>query len=152
MKEHKTDALIARVFECGALANMPHFSCTHYPELSPEGYGQSALEFADFGPHHANIRFIFRGNGNILLSGCPNQWSPCSNSDIFRGHSDAATMDLFGFTLDSIPIIKKTVDLYAESIPHEDYSGLLGLWLHTRPELLDTPTEAHFSASWWKFW
>jgi hypothetical protein len=152
MRKHQTAALMARALECGLLDGMPHFSCTHYPELSPEGYGQSAFEFADFGPQHTTLRFIFRGDGTVLFSGCPNQWSAYQNSDIFRGHSDAATVDLSAFTLDSIPTIKQTLDLYFETIPHKDYSGLLQLWSHVHPALLDTPRDAHMSHPWWRFW
>jgi hypothetical protein len=151
MKNHETDALVPSLLECGALRDMPHFSCTHYSETT-RGYGQSCFEFADFGSQHVRIVFIFRGNGEILFSGCPNQWSPYRASDIFRGHSDAAKADLLAFSLDCIPVIKKTVDLYFESVPHEDYSELLRLWQHTSPELLDVPTEAHFKTPWWKIW
>lgn len=152
MTTHRTDALIARSHEIGLFADVPHFSCSHYAKCPSTTYGQSAFQFDDFGPQHAALRFIFRGNGEVLFSGCPNQWSTYQHKDIFTGHSDAATDDLFNFSMDSIPVIKETLRLYFESQPHKDYSELLDLWSHVRPTLTDKPVEAHFSSPWWKFW
>ena len=150
MTEHKTDAITARALECGLLHDMPHFSCTYYSDLPPERIGQAAFQFDDFGPHHASLRFIFRGNGDVILSGCPTQWSNYRLSDIFMGQSNQAAEDLFTFTVNSIPTLKLTLDLYANSVPHEDYSPLLELWSHAQPNLADTPTEAHAPEPWWR--
>jgi len=152
MSTYKTDVLVAELSKCGVLADMPYFSCTHYPELSPEGYGQTAFEFADFGQHHVTLRFIFRGDGEISLAGCPNQWSEYQYAEIFCGQSDSATENLLAFSIESIPIIKNTLELYTTSVPHEDYSDLLELWSHVHPKLLDKKIEPHIPHPWWKIW
>lgn len=150
--QHRTNAITERALKHGLLEDMPHFSCTYYPELGPNGDGQSVLHFADFCPHQVTLRFIFRGNGDILLSGCPNQWSTFRPADIFAGQSDSAGLNLFDFTMNSIPSIKQTLNLYTSSIPHEDYSPLLDLWSHVHPKLMDSRIEPHMPHPWWKIW
>lgn len=148
-----TDRIVAKVVECGVLADVPvkSFSCVHCPAVDSEELGQTGLEFYEFGPHHVSLRFMFRESGDVILSGCPNRWAAERLKDILGGKSESAKRDLLAFTLESIPVIKQTLLLYVESIPHEDYAELLRLWSHVRPVLHDEPVEAHERFRWWRF-
>lgn len=150
MTSSKTDQLVRRALDLGLLNAVPHFSCTYYPAESPDDLGQSAFQFADFGPNHVTLRFIIRSNGVVILSGCPNQWSKYKNSDIFQGQASSSVEDFHGFTMSQMPTIKETLQLYHDSTPHEDYSSLLSLWAHMQPVLMDKHVEPHMPTQWWK--